>query len=153
MDPDDTTITVEDNDITPPVVTQVAGGEIMVNLESMIKASIAAIERSNIEAKKLKEMLDDILNNNPQYADAVEKTKEASKVKQKARADVLKQPQAKDLDDKIKNLRGEIKEAHGSLSDYLQEYQRMSGVNEIEVEDEVREIVYTAKLIKKNFSR
>ena len=41
--------------------------------------------------------------------------------------------------------------AKEGLSDYLREYQRLSGSNEIEGEDgELREIVYTAKLVKKS---
>lgn len=133
-------------------VTEVGGGEIVLNLESMIKTTMAALDRQSQESRKLKEMLDDILNNDPGYAEAVEKTKEATKVKQGEKARVLKQPQAKDLDDKLKNLKSEIKENQAALSDYLQEYARMAGVNEIEGEDgEVREIVYTAKLIRKSF--
>lgn len=145
-----------DEDTTQPLegteVTQVNSGDIMINLESMIKTTMGAIDRQSAEAKKLKEMFDDILNNDPAYAEASEKAKEAGKVKQTARAGVLKQPQAKDLDDKIRTLKSEMKENQSALSDYLQEYQRMSGVNEIEGEDgDLREIVYTAKLIKKGF--
>lgn len=145
-----------DEDTTQPLegteVTQVNSGDIMINLESMIKTTMGAIDRQSAEAKKLKEMFDDILNNDPAYAEANEKAKEAGKVKQTARAGVLKQPQAKDLDDKIRTLKSEMKENQSALSDYLQEYQRMSGVNEIEGEDgDLREIVYTAKLIKKGF--
>ncbi len=54
------------------------------------------------------------------------------------------------MNNKVRNLRSEIKELKGALSDYLQEYARLSGVNEIEDENgEVREIKYDAKLIKK----
>lgn len=144
------------DDDTPVVegvaVTEVAGSDIMINLESMIKTAVAAIDRQAEEARKLKEMLDDIMNNDPAYAEASEKAKETNKVKQTAKAGVLKQPQAKDLDDKIRTLKSEMKETLASLSDYLKEYQRMSGVNEIEGEDgDVREIVYTAKLVRKGF--
>jgi hypothetical protein len=47
-------------------------------------------------------------------------------------------------------LAAATKELDTALSDYLREYMRMSGTNEIETEDgDVREIVYVAKLIKK----
>lgn len=157
MDPDTNTPqdeeTSEDSisaEATTPV-TEVGGGDIVINLESMIKTTMSAIDTQFQQSREFKEMLDDILNNDPGYAAAVEKTKEASKVKQGERARVMKQPQAKDLDDKLKTLKSEMKENQGALSDYLQEYARMAGVNEI-IDDngEAREIAFTAKLIRKH---
>ena len=56
----------------------------------------------------------------------------------------------RNIGEKAKDLSIEIKEANLGLSEYLREYQRMTGQSEIEGDDgEVREIVYTAKLIKK----
>lgn len=64
---------------------------------------------------------------------------------------ILNLPANAGLNEKVKDLSGEVKELGGALSDYLREYQRMSGVNEIESEDgEVHEIVYTARLVKKS---
>lgn len=158
MDPDTNTPKDEETlensteiEATAPV-TEVGGGDIVINLESMIKTTMAAIDTQFQQSREFKEMLDDILNNDPGYAGAVEKTKEASKVKQGERARVMKQPQAKDLDDKLKTLKSEMKENQGALSDYLQEYARMAGVNEI-IDDngEAREIAFTARLIRKSF--
>lgn len=127
-------------------------GEILVNMESLIKNHVSQIDKLIEETKKLKEMLDDIFENDPTFNEHSEKAKEAAKLKQKTKAEILKRPQAHDLNEKIKSLKSQIKENQSSLSDYLQEYARLSGVNEIEGEDgEVREIVYTAKLIKKAF--
>jgi predicted RNase H-like nuclease (RuvC/YqgF family) len=138
-------------------VTQVSldpsspNSEILINMESLIKGHIATIDKLSDEAKKLKEMLDDIFNNDPTYQEHDKAAKEAAKVKQNTKAQILKQPQAADLDKKIKDLKSDLKENQASLSDYLQEYARLSGVNEIEGDDgEVREIVYSAKLIKKS---
>lgn len=125
--------------------------EILINMESLIKGHISTIDKLSDEAGKLKDMLDDIFANDPTYQEHDKAAKEAAKIKQNTKKQILKQPQAADLDKKIKDLRSEIKENKASLSDYLQEYARMSGVNEIEGEDgEVREIVYTARLIKKS---
>lgn len=138
-------------------VTQVAlepgapNSEILINMESLIKGHISTIDKLSDEAKKHKEMLDDIFNNDPTFQEHDKAAKEAAKVKQNTKAQILKQPQAADLDKKIKELKSELKENQASLSDYLQEYARMSGVNEIEGDDgEVREIIYSAKLIKKS---
>lgn len=146
------------DDITDAAeVTQVAletgakNSEILLNMESLIKGHISTIDKLDEEAGKLKSMLDDIFNNDPTFKEHEKLAKEAGKVKQNTKSQILKRPQAADLDKKVKELKSEIKENQASLSDYLQEYARMSGVNEIEGDDgEVREIVYTARLIKKS---
>lgn len=138
-------------------ITQVAlepgapNSEILLNMESLIKGHIATIDKLTEESRKIKSMLDDIFANDPTYQEHDKLAKEAAKVRQGTKQQILKQPQAADLDKKLKELKGELKENQGSLSDYLQEYARMAGVNEIEGDDgEVREIVYNAKLIKKS---
>lgn len=131
-------------------VTQTSS-EILLNMEGLIKGHISTIDKLSEEAKKLKDMLDDIFNNEPTFQEHDKLAKEAAKVKQNTKQQILKQPQAADLDKKVKDLKTDIKENQASLSDYLQEYARMSGVNEIEGDDgEIREIIYTARLIKKS---
>ncbi len=126
--------------------------EVLISMEGMIKNHISAIDKLQEEYKKLKEMLDDIFASDATYQQHLEQAKEAIKIKNATKQQILKQPQAADLDSKIKSLRSQIKENQASLSDYLGEYQRLSGVNEIEGEDgQVREIVYTAKLVKRIF--
>lgn len=148
---------MDENTKTAEEITQVAlepgakNSEILLNMESLIKGHISTIDKLSVEAKKIKDMLDDIFSNDPTYTEHEKLAKEAARVKQNTKAQILKQPQAADLDKKFKELRSELKENQGSLSDYLQEYARMSGVNEIEGEDgEIREIVYNARLIKKS---
>lgn len=130
--------------------------QIILNMEGLIKNHITTIDKLSEELKKHKEMLDDIFSNDKTYQEHSEKAKEAGKIKQATRQQILRQPQAGELDKKVKEFKAQLKENQQSLSDYLQEYARMSGVSEIEGEDgEVREIVYSAKLIKKSsiFSR
>ncbi len=147
---DDNTPT-EANDAEAPV-SAISKSEVLLNMESMIKTHIASIDKFQEEYRKHKEMLDDIFANDPTYQDHLKKANEASKVKNETKKQVLRQPQAADLDKKVRDLKAEIKETEASLSDYLQEYARMSGTNEIEGEDgEVREIVYSAKLVRRAF--
>lgn len=125
--------------------------DILINMESMIKTHMSALDKLQEDMKKHKEMLDDIFKNDSTYQEHSEKAKEAAKIKQNTKAQILKQPQAAQLNEKVKSFKSQIKETQDALSDYLQEYARMAGVNEIEGDDgEVREIVYTAKLIKKS---
>lgn len=125
--------------------------DIALEMERLIKSHVASIERLKDELDKNKSMLDAIFENDPTYKDHSEKAKEAAKVKSGTKLQILKQPQAADLDSKVKSMRSQIKETQGALSDYLREYQRISGLTEIEGEDgEIREIIYTAKLVKRS---
>lgn len=123
---------------------------ILISLESTIKSHITSLDKLGEELRKHKEMLDDIFANDETYQKHLETAKEATKIKTATKQQILNRPQAKELNEKVKSFKSEIKEQEGALSDYLQEYQRLSGVNEIEGEDgEMREIVYVAKLIRK----
>jgi len=137
--------------IEETTVVEMNGGEMVVNLEQMIKTNISAVDASKNTMKKYKEMLNDIILNDPTFQEHEKVAQAANKVRAKTKSEILQQPQAKDLRAKIKDLGFEIKEATSALSDYLKEYQRLAGVNEIECDDgEVREIINSAKLIKKN---
>ncbi len=132
--------------------TTVDSASVIINMESMIKSLISSMDRLKDDMEINKGMLDSILDNDPTYKEHSDLAKEAAKVKSQTKREVLKQPQAAELAGKVQSLISQIKENKASLSDYLREYQRMSGVNEIEGEDgEVREIVFTAKLVNKSF--
>src|SRR3954469_5642406 len=75
--------------------------DILLNLESLIKNHVASVDKLTSEARELKEMLEDIFNNDPTYKEHSDKAKEATKVKQGTKAQILKQPQAHELDEKI----------------------------------------------------
>lgn len=127
-----------------------SGGEVLVNLENLIKNHDASIDKIKVELKKHREMLTDVLANDPTYKQHDDKAKEAAKVRNMTRGQILKRPDCQDLVTKIKGMQTDLKELTGALSDYLREYARMSGTNEIQGNDgETREIVYTARLVKK----
>lgn len=127
---------------------------ILLNLESLVKGHISSLEKLQIEVRKHKEMLDSALANDPTYKEHSEKAKEANQIKSQTRAQIMKQPSMMTLSNKMKNFKSEARELQIELSEYLQEYQRLSGTNEIEGEDgTLREIVNEAKLIKKSSKR
>jgi microcompartment protein CcmL/EutN len=144
---------MDTDQVTQPTPSTDAGAQAantIMELESMIKNSVSTIERNKEELKKLREMVDSALTNDEGYREAAEKAKEAVKAKSKAKVNVMQNQATKNLAAKAKDLSVEVKEANLGLSEYLREYQRMTGQSEIEGDDgEVREIVYTAKLIKK----
>ncbi len=124
---------------------------VILNMEGMIKTLISTLDRQREEVTKYTESLNDIFENDTTYKEHTALTKEATRVKSATKQQILKQPQAADLNNKVKTLKSEIKENQASLSDYLKEFQRMSGISEIEGEDgELREIIYTAKLVRKS---
>jgi len=87
----------------------------------------------------------------PIYREFDDNAKAAAKDKLAAKKEILKKPDVADLSLKVQSKRSEIKELKEKMSDYLTQFQQLSGLNEIEGEDgEVRTIVYTARLIKQN---
>lgn len=141
----------DDQPIQNGEIVEETGAELLVNLESTIKEHIASIDKSKGELKKLKEMLADTYCNDPVYQEHDKAVKEATKIRSKTKSELLKQPASAELNAKVKELSGELKDFQAALSDYLREYMRLSGSNEIEGDDgEVREIIYVAKLVKRS---
>lgn len=133
------------------VVSSDNGAQVLLDLEQLIKTNVANIDQGKVELKKQREMLTSALENDETYRLHDEEAKKAAKVKAGTKYQILQLPGNKALAEKVKSIAADIKEANTALSDYLREYQRLSGSNEIETEDgQIREIVYTAKLVKRS---
>jgi hypothetical protein len=150
--PNQSTPTVKDAEIvegqTPATPT---GANVLIELESMIKSNMKGVDNRKSELKKTREMIASVLENDATYKEHEKTAKEAAKIKNATRSELMKLSHNAQLVSKMHELAAEIKEMNDALSDYLREYQRMSGSNEIEDDDgTVREIVYVAKLIKKS---
>ena len=118
-------------------------------IENLIKSHISHIETVKIELSKQNEMMNDVLANDPGYKDAADQGKEVNKKKAEAKQNVLKSPSNASLNQKIKDMRQELKELKNALSNYLQQYQKIADTDQIESEDgEVRQIIYSAHLVK-----
>lgn len=127
---------------------------LLLRIEEMIKTHIGQIDTLQEQITKFKEMADDIFGNDETFQQHDKTAKEAAKVRSKLKSEIMKRSDVADLGQKMKSLKSEKAELQGGLSDYLREYQRLSGSNEIEGDDgQVREIVYTAKLVKKSAFR
>ncbi len=124
---------------------------ILTDLEHLIKTHIANLDKLRREIKTQREMVTSALENDETYRTHHEKVKEAMKVRGATKKQILSLPQNKTLVSKILEQTAELRESDGELSEYLREFQRLSGSNEIEGDDgEIREIVYVAKLVKKS---
>ncbi len=127
---------------------------LLIKIEEMVRTHISQIETLEVDVRKHKEMLDDIFTNEPIYQEHEKAAKEATRIKTNTKKEILKRPDVADLSEKVKSLKSQKSELQKGLSDYLREYQRLSGSNEIEGEDgQIREIVYEAKLVKKSVYR
>ena len=140
----------DEGQVTSPQTTDTPSVDILGEIESMIKSHIRTIDSRKEELKKYKEMLTSTLANDATYKLHEEEAKKASKQKAATKMQILKLPANDNLVKRVRELTSELRETQAALSDYLREYQRLSGSNEIEGEDgEVREIVYVAKLVKR----
>jgi len=125
------------------------GATVLIDLEDLIKTNVDNIERAKAEKKKLSEMLASALENDETYRLHSAAAKEGAKLKKITRANILALESNKQLSEKIKTLKHDIKDAKGALSDYLLEYKRISGSTQLELFDgSIREIVQTATIIK-----
>lgn len=126
-----------------------AAQEVM-NLENMIKTNNTQIAKLSSDLTEAREMLKDAFENDATYHEHADAAKDANKVKAATKAQILKQPAVAQIATNVKVLASELKELKEALSDYLGEYNRLSGITEIEGDDgELLQIVYVAKLVRK----
>lgn len=121
------------NPIAPIVIEGKA--QVVMDLENLIKTNIDNIQKGKSELKKLREMVTSSLENDETYRLHNDESKKASKQKLVTKYQIMQQPMNKQLAEKVKTLAFDIKEAGAALSDYLGEYARMTGTDEIEAND------------------
>lgn len=123
----------------------------LFTIDSAIKTRLSQLTKLRADMKIQREMLTSYLENDETYQEAATIAKRANGAKNSAKALLLKQPEANNLNETIKSMREQINEVQEGLSYYLREYQRVTGMSEFEGEDgELQEIVYVAKLVRKN---
>ncbi len=128
-------------------------------VDELFLAEKAIFERSKKlaelkqELKLQNEMLTSYLENNDNYRQAKNEAKEATKKKSAIKRELLTKAEAGDLPQKVKDLKDQIADYKDGLSYYLREYQRLSGKSEIEEDGEVKQIVYTARLVSRSVFR
>jgi len=112
------------------------GSTVVQDLEARIKDTIHSIRMGKVEAKKRREQVNATLLNDEGYRGIVEDIKEDLQAKKQKRAEVFtKVPNLSKLTLELKNIRADMKEGKAALSDYLMEYERLTGSNEFELED------------------
>lgn len=128
---------------TPQAVTD------LFTIENLIKTHVTHIETVKTELGKQVESFNDVCANDKAFKELLDQGKELNKKKAEAKQNILKSPANASLNQKIKDMRQELKELKNALSNYLQQYQKIADTDQIESEDgEVRQIVYSAHLVK-----
>ena len=121
----------------------------LINIESLINNANSRLNDLAYEAKEHQAVLDEILGSDKEFQEIDKEAKKQAKLKATARQKALNTPGAKTTIDKLKETRSQLREVKIALSDYLSQYISLSGTNQIEGPDGVvRQIVYTAKLVK-----
>lgn len=123
---------------------------LLTKIEEMIKTHLSQIGELQEQITKYRDMVNDIFAQDETYQEHDKTAKEAARIRSNTKKEIMKRPDVADLANKLKSLKSEQKELKEGLSDYLREYQRLSGSNQIEGEDgELQEIVFVAKLVKR----
>lgn len=123
--------------------------ETLNHVSGLIKTYLENIEKMKLEVAKHKEMIQDALDNNPQYREAESEAKEASKIKADAKRQIMEENKLDNSANKIKELNLSLKQSRAALSEYLVEYARLSNSKQFELGDgKTMEIIYTAHLAK-----
>ena len=141
--------------VTPDPFPQAAitpgDAQTLIAVESMLKNVISRVELLKNELKEDADKLKSAFESDAVYREFEENAKAAAKDKLVAKKEILKKPDVAELDLKVQSKRSELRELKEKMSDYLTQFQQISGLSEIEGEDgELRTIVYTARLIKQN---
>lgn len=130
-------------------LTEPEGAEELLNLTGLIKTYISKISGMEEALQKAQEMLNDILESSETFREHTKLAKEAAGVKSKTRQQIMSQPQARDLDAKVKDAKASLKEMKNTLSEYLTDYARITGSNEFEDEvGQLHKIVTIVKLVR-----
>lgn len=133
-----------------PQVDPNSSALVLESLQSMIKEGLVKVDRLGEELSKQKEMLDSALNNDETYKQHAEAAKAATKIKTATKGEILKRPENATLNAKVKELAAEIAEIKESQGSYLAEYIRLSGSNEIEMDDgQVLQIINQPRLVRR----
>lgn len=142
---------IEDADIVETAVQPVANGVAnRLNLEALINRYVGDIEKVREQLKAQKEMLEANFQNDPVYAEADEKVKEATRAKTAVKQTISKQAAVAVVADKVKALKEDMKDAQDHLSALVQQYFKETGMNQVTGDDgEIREIVIVTKLVRK----
>ncbi|MEP7189016.1 MAG: hypothetical protein ABI901_07505 [Roseiflexaceae bacterium] len=118
-------------------------------LQNLIQRKIQAMEELSDQIKEADEVIKGALADNAAYNQADEKAKEAAKHRSQVRAQVMDTTEMKNFAGKRKSLKAQKAEEKETLSDYLIDYERLTGANIIESLSGVQLEIFKTAAVKK----
>lgn len=141
---------IQDAEVVEETASSPDQSTVFLSLESLIKNHLQSINRIQHEYNEQKELLDSVLENDATYREHTERVREATKVKNATKQEIIKRPNVLTTHNKVKSLRAELGEQKATLAELLEEFRRTTGSNQIDNNGEILEIVTTAKLVKRS---
>lgn len=137
-------IVASDSPVVPPA------GQTTLDLTGLINSHLEQINVLKNQVTQYRDMLQGIFESDTTYQAHEAAVKEAAKVRNQTKKQIMKQTNVADLVNKMQTTRADMKELSKVLSGLLQDYARTTGSNTFETADgQVREIVYQAKLVSR----
>jgi predicted RNase H-like nuclease (RuvC/YqgF family) len=142
-------VAVEDESPINNIMDGSSQADEFLDLENLIKNYLTRIDSLKQELKKQNDLFKDSFESDAVYKEHEDRAKEAARLRAETKQQILKQPALASLSEKIAEIKNEIKELQETLSDYLLQYQKMTGFSQIETDQgETLIIVNSAKLVK-----
>ena len=123
----------------------------ILEIESIVNRFLGDQDKLRQTIKAQKEMYNASFENDAQFSEKNEDMKKLKKEVTAIKQRIVKQPEVVVVNNRINELKEEIKDMQEALTGYLQQYQKVSGTNQFMTEDgEVIEIVNLIKLVRKS---
>lgn len=147
---DDTAPDVVEGEIISSSPNIPPAGQTTLDLTGLINSHLDQISSLKDQITKFRDMIRAVLESDTTYQTHEAAVKEAAKIRNQTKKQIMKQPQVADIVSRMQTARTDIKELSQTLSGLLQDYARSTGTTSFETSDgQVREIVYSAKLISR----
>lgn len=105
--------------------------DVILSMEEMIGSAVQRIGTLKDDIKAKRDNLNSALLADSSYADAESAIKEQQQIKKTAKERIMAVPSVSRMADELKALQADKKELNSSLSDYLLEYNRMTGATQL----------------------
>ena len=103
-------------------MTDTSQAATLINVESLIKSYYQKFNSITLESRQAKDMLQGVLDNDPEYHQSDLDAKKATKLKTIAKQKLMNSASNADLADKVKDYQQQLRELKNGLSDYLTQY-------------------------------
>ncbi len=145
---------MSDDQLSLNSTSAVVEGEVIadstLDLAGLINNHLSQIDNLKSQLKKFKDMLQSIYENDSTYQQHDLAVREATKIRNQTKKQLNKLPQVADLSGKIGDLRELVRDHNQQVSSLVADYAKSTGLTTLESPDgTLREIIYTAKLVKK----